>query len=60
MQYGYQNSKVHFIGSIAHYYSTLLKEVATEKGITIGKIEQSPIGGLVEYHNNQLDSQTKI
>lgn len=60
MQYGYQNSKVHFIGSIAHYYYTLLKEVATEKGITIGKIEQSPIGGLVEYYNNQFDAQTEV
>ena len=52
MQYQYKNHKVHFIGSIAFHYSSILKAVAAEKGVTIGKIEQSPISGLVEYYNN--------
>ena len=50
MQYDYQKKKVHFVGSIAWHYATMLKEVAAEKGIQVGKIAQSPIDGLIEYH----------
>lgn len=50
MQYDYKNHKVNFIGSIAYYYATTLKEVALENGITVGKIEQSPMEGLIEYY----------
>ena len=41
MQYDYKKHKVNFIGSIAYYYASFLKEIALENGITIGKIEQS-------------------
>lgn len=51
MQYDYKNNKVHFVGSIAFHYSSILEEVAIEKGITIGKIEQSPMEGLVRYYS---------
>ena len=54
MQYDYKNNKANFVGSIAHYYEAILKEVATEKGITIGKIYQSPMEGLVEYYRQKL------
>ena len=50
MQYDYKKNKVNFVGSIAHYYAIILKEVALENGITIGKIDQSPMEGLVEYY----------
>lgn len=50
MQYDYKNHKVNFVGSIAHYYAATLKEVALENEITIGKIEQSPMEGLIEYY----------
>jgi N-acetylglucosamine kinase-like BadF-type ATPase len=49
MQYDYHNMEVHFVGSIAWYYANLLREVAVEKGINIGKIAQSPMEGLVRY-----------
>ena len=52
MQYDYENNKVNFVGSIAYYYSELLKEVAKEKKITIGKINQSPMEGLIDYYNS--------
>ena len=52
MQYDYKNNKVNFVGSIAHYYASILKEVALENGITIGKIDQSPMEGLVEYYKS--------
>ena len=55
MQYNYKNNKTHFVGSIAHFYESILKEVANEKGITIGKIEQSPIEGLINYYSNKAE-----
>lgn len=51
MQYDYQKNKVNFVGSIAWYFSDLLKEVAAEKGIEIGTISQSPMPGLIEFYN---------
>lgn len=50
MQYDYINNKVAFIGSIAFHYKDILTEAAKEFGITISKIEISPINGLVKYH----------
>lgn len=55
MQYNYKNNEVHFVGSIAYYYASILKEVAIEKEITIGKIEQSPIEGLINYYSNKVE-----
>lgn len=50
MQYDYRKNKVNFVGSIAWYFSDLLKEVATEKNIEIGTIAQSPMEGLIDYY----------
>ena len=50
IQYDYQKNKVHFVGSIAWYFTDILKEVAADKEIVIGKIEQSPMPGLIEYY----------
>ena len=47
---GYQNLKVHFVGSIAFYYSDLLRQVASDKGIGVKNILESPIAGLTLYH----------
>lgn len=46
----YTRYPVHFTGSIAYYYREVLQETAADLGITIGKIEQEPIGGLLAYH----------
>ncbi len=51
-QYDYKNYSVNLVGSIAHYYEDIIKEVAAECGVTIGRIIKSPIDGLVEYHKN--------
>jgi N-acetylglucosamine kinase-like BadF-type ATPase len=53
MQYDYKKNKVNFVGSIAWYFSSPLKEVATEKGIEIGTIAQSPMPGLIDYYRNR-------
>jgi len=42
--------QVHFTGSVAFYFSEIIKKVAGEFGLTIGKITQEPMEGLVEYH----------
>ena len=51
MQYDYRKNKVNFTGSIAFYFAEVLHEIASKKGIEIGKIEKSPMQGLIEYYN---------
>ncbi len=50
--YDYKNYEVNLVGSVAHHYSDILKEEAAKCGVKIGKIIQSPIDGLAEYHRN--------
>jgi len=55
MQYkGHQNLKVHFTGSIAFYFSDLLRQVANDKGITVKNILEGPIAGLTLYHKKDI------
>jgi glucosamine kinase len=48
----YSSLKVHFTGSIAFYYSDILRKAATIAKLNIGVILESPIAGLVLYHKN--------
>ena len=41
---------VHFVGSLAGSFAEELRETADSLGMTIGKIEASPMSGLVDYH----------
>ena len=50
MQYDYMHHKVHFVGSVAWHFASIVREVAATNGIAIGKIEQSPMPGLIEYY----------
>ena len=43
---------VHFVGSLANSFADELKETADSLGMTIGKIEASPMKGLVDYHSS--------
>lgn len=49
-QYAFQELATSFIGSVAFHLRPVLQEAAMHCGITIGKIEKSPMSGLVEYH----------
>ncbi len=49
----YQNLKVHFTGSIAFYFSDILRQVANDKGITVKNILEGPIAGLSLYHTQK-------
>ena len=51
---GYAEKNVHFVGSIAFYYSDLLRQVAGDKGITVKNILETPIAGLTLYHQKDL------
>ncbi len=42
--------RVHFTGSIAFYYSNILRQVASDLGISAQNITESPIAGLTLYH----------
>jgi len=50
----YQNTRVHFTGSIAFYFSDILRQVANDKGITVKNILEGPIAGLTLYHQKDL------
>ena len=50
----YKNLKVHFTGSIAFYFSDVLRQVANDKGITVKNILEGPIAGLTLYHQRDL------
>jgi N-acetylglucosamine kinase-like BadF-type ATPase len=50
----YQNLKVHFTGSIAFYFSDILRQVANDKGITVKNILEGPIAGLTLYHQREI------
>ena len=54
MQYeNFRNSKVHFIGSVAFYYKTILAEAAQEMNIQLGTIIKSPMEGLIKFHSGK-------
>ncbi len=42
--------KLSCVGSVAFYYSNILRAVAIKKGVTIDKIIETPIAGLTLYH----------
>lgn len=46
----YKQLTFNCVGSVGFNYQVLLKEVAIQKGITVGKIIASPTNELVKYH----------
>lgn len=51
---GYEGLKVHFVGSIAFYYSDLLRQVANDKGVTVRNVLETPIAGLTLFHQKDI------
>lgn len=45
--------KVHFVGSIAFYYSNILRQVANDKGVVLRNVMETPIAGLTLYHQKE-------
>ncbi|MEM7551668.1 MAG: N-acetylglucosamine kinase [Bacteroidota bacterium] len=46
------NLKVHFSGSIAYNFNSILRTVSHDFGVTLGNILESPISGLTLYHQS--------
>ncbi len=47
---GFRETLMHCTGSVAYNFSNLLKEAASEKKITTGKIIEKPINALADFH----------
>lgn len=47
---GHQELPVHFTGSVAYHFGTILRSVAQEKGIFVKHITEHPIAGLTLFH----------
>lgn len=48
---------VHLTGSVAYHFRSVLQSVAQELGIRLGRIEASPLDGLVRYHAEKGESR---
>ena len=46
----YQELPVHFTGSVAYHFGTILRSVAQEKNIFVKHISEHPIAGLTLFH----------
>jgi N-acetylglucosamine kinase-like BadF-type ATPase len=44
----------HFTGSVAFYYSDILKQVMKKNGLTTGHISEGPMAGLCLYHKGEF------
>jgi N-acetylglucosamine kinase-like BadF-type ATPase len=51
---GYTQLKVHFTGSVAFYFSDVLRQAAADRGIAVKNIMEGPIAGLALYHQKDL------
>lgn len=54
LPYKKENTEVNFVGSIAHLYEDVLREITQEFSLKIGTIVQKPIENLVKYHKNYI------
>lgn len=48
----YKMMPVSFVGSVAYHFRHILNEAAWKMGISIGRIEQAPMEGLIRYHKD--------
>ena len=53
MQYDYHTHQAHLVGSVAYFYQDVVREVAAECEIRLGKIMRQPMEGLIAYHSGK-------
>jgi glucosamine kinase len=46
--------KIHFVGSVAFYFSDILRQVANDKHVVVKNILETPIAGLTLFHQKEL------
>lgn len=54
-QYDYQSYSTRFVGSLAYRYADFLRDVAKEFGVTVDKIEETAMRGLIDFHSLIID-----
>ncbi len=52
----YSNYPVHFTGSVAFYFSDLVRQVGQDRHIQVKVISEGPIAGLALYHQKDVES----
>lgn len=50
----YERYPVHFVGSIAFHFQSILRQVGADKGVTVKHIMEGPIAGLTLFHQADL------
>lgn len=50
----FKKHKVHFTGSVAFYFSDILRQAANDLGVTVKNIVETPIAGLALFHQKDL------
>lgn len=50
----YSTLDVHFVGSIAFYFESILREVGAEKGVHVRKVVRQPVNGLAAYYRSRI------
>ncbi|WP_338874194.1 BadF/BadG/BcrA/BcrD ATPase family protein [Spirosoma sp. SC4-14] len=45
---------VHFVGSIAYYFDSYLKEAVQQTGLIMGKLLKAPVSKLVDFHQQTM------
>jgi len=50
----YKLLPVSFVGSVAFHFRHILNEAAWQQGVSVGRIEQAPMEGLIRYHKEDL------
>jgi hypothetical protein len=48
---GYKDKELGVVGSVGFHFQDIFKEIASEHGMKVGKVIQSPIEGLSDYHS---------
>ncbi len=56
----YDKYPVHFTGSVAFYYGNILRQVASDQGVTVKNIIEGPIAGLTLYHQQKTFGPGKV
>lgn len=49
----YRETPLHCCGSVAYNFKEILARVCQEQGVILGKVEQSPVHGLTEFHKRK-------
>jgi N-acetylglucosamine kinase-like BadF-type ATPase len=48
---GYREKQIGVVGSVGYHFRDIFGEIAAEYGLKVGKVIQSPIEGLTDYHS---------